>query len=426
MSSRTVAILLLVFAVLIAVAIFQTRRGAGTPEAGLAVGNPLWPGLEVNRAAEVEVSTASSTVRLARKEERWVVSTLYGYPADFARLARMLRELADAKAADVIREGEAYAKDYGMDAESPVVRVAIRDSQGNAMARAALGAVKAPGDEEGFVRFPLGRYVRPDDGPIVLVEGSLEYSARSEDWIERELLNVPAREIESVSVTVSNESYTLRVVGAGQYELEPIREGEQLDIGAASRLAGALQYLRCESVADPAAGSEKVGFQEPSVARFKTRDGFEYTAQVSETPAPDGQRYLRLQVAYHPPPEPTREQVAADFPEEPPAEGPEATNEPAAKAEKAPKREEKIEQEFARRMEEYQKQRVEQERRAEELRARLSGWTFVVRDYVTEALTMPREKLVRAKEPEKKPEESQAGAESGPESAAPAKERTES
>jgi hypothetical protein len=55
----------------------------------------------------------------------------------------------------------------------------------------------------------------------------------------------------------------------------------------------------------------------PGTYEATDKEGFTYTATIGAKDEASGQLYARLHVAYTPPAEPTREEIAADIPEAP-------------------------------------------------------------------------------------------------------------
>ncbi|MBP7831018.1 MAG: DUF4340 domain-containing protein [Kiritimatiellae bacterium] len=354
MSLRTIVVLLIILAVLVGVAVWQ---GGRRPEAaGAAPGAPVLPDLDVNAIHRIEISAAGSTAVVERLEGRWVVPTRYGYSADFDKVVEALRGLSELEIGQVIRDADQYPAEFGLADDSPAVRVALHGAAENPVTL-TLGGAKQEGGRDGFPGYDTGRYLRTPAGAVALVGDPLrDWTAASDDWIRKNLLSLPADEIEQISVSVSNTEYTLLVKGAGQFEVAGAAEGEAAEPGAASRLEKAFQYLRCETVVDPAAEAIQ-SFEVLAQCVVRTRDRREYTLQVGG-PAPDGGRYLRIGAAYIEPSEPTEEDGAA--------------------ARKAVK----------------------------EQTAAWKDWTFVVPGHVAETLTLPRESVVKkATAPEKPGEE---------------------
>src|SRR5690606_14170101 len=127
------------------------------------------------------------------------------------------------------------------------------------------------------------------------------FSARSEDWIENALLNVPSTDASEVTVAGTNGTYTLRVKGADSYEIDGVAADEEIDKNNAGRLARSFQYLNSTTIANPELEDDETGLDAPSTCTLRARDGSTYQAMIGGTAADGNSRYARLTVAYQPP-----------------------------------------------------------------------------------------------------------------------------
>lgn len=348
MSLRTLIILAAVLLALAGIAYLQSSRNEpGAAPGGLAPGEKVFPGLDVNQAARVEIATSASTVTVARKDGRWVVATLHDYPASFQQVAESLRGLADMAVGQVVRDGQNYPEEFGLGLTNTVARVRVLDGAGAELAALALGSVQAPPGGMGVGAPGMSRYLRAGDGPVVLVEGATDLGGGNDRWISRDLVQVNPADVAEVSVRTASDSYTLGVQD-GAYEMKGLKKNQEVADDAASRLAAALQYFSFVTVADPGLADEAAGLDQPSVLEMKTKSGFTYTVKLGGK-TPDGStRYARIGAAWEKP---------ADFSGD----------------------------------------MAEPEKALAELRRKLDPWTFLVSVYTADSMTPSRESLVREK-----------------------------
>jgi hypothetical protein len=249
-----------------------------------------------------------------------------------------------------------------------------------------------------------GRYVRVGDGPVVLVDESLrDFSADPMDWVDRNLVSVSSREVVRATVSMSNQTYSVQATGNNQFALEDLKEGEEPDTASARSLANALSYLSFQDVADPRQDDEEYGFgRDEGVASLtlETTNGTVYTASVSEEAADENSRYVRFSVDFEPPPPPTRADAEKRVPDQEPAEG-EEEEEAETKS-----REERVEEELDRLLTAFQDRVKQAQEEAFALDEKIGTWTYAVANYTCNSMTLPREKLVKEKEPE---EDEEAG-----------------
>ncbi len=362
-------------------------KGGGRPPASRIAGDKLLPDLDLARVERVVVSFAGQTAVLERGAAGWAVSSLFGYPADFPRLRDSLAELIEVKGGSVVRGGTDSLADFGLATDATTV--ALFDSSGADLASVSLGRPRGGGASR-----PGGRYLRVGDGPVVLLKEDLaRFSANSDEWIDKKVLEVNSPLTRRIKITLPEASYTLDISGENEYRLEDQKENEKINHGSAARLARALQALRCLTVADPALPDAELGLDHPSSCTLEAKDGFAYTVLVGGASADPAGRYARVSVSYSPPPPPTREEVAASLPLEKKATPSEQTG--AASGSPSPDR---LEAAYAERLKAHEDSCAQEGKRAAELQAKLSKWTFVIPAHAAETLTLAREKLLLAEE----------------------------
>jgi hypothetical protein len=382
MSKKSLITLLLLLIVAAGAAVFLKNRER-TPSAG-AAGEALLPSLDLAKVGKVTASFAGQTAVLERGEIGWAVATLFGYPADFPRLRQALIELTEIKTGSIVRGGMESPADFGLLTDATTVT--FFDASDAPLATVSLGRSRegAPSRAGG------GRYLRVGDGPVVLVKEDLrQFSVKSDEWIDKKVLEANSPLAREIKVTLPESSYTLKIAGENSFELEGLTQDEKINNGSASRLTRALQSFRCLTVADPAKSGAELGFDKASSYELKTSDGFTYTALIGgSSDAPAG-RYARVSVAYVRPPPPTREEVAASLPPEEAASPSDQTG-----AVSGPTPSDRVEVASAERLQAFAASSAEGEKKAAELKARVEKWTFVIPAQAAETLTMPREKLL--------------------------------
>lgn len=364
-------------------------------------GDPLFPGLDINAVRHIVIEQPDGKVIVSRpsEEDIWRVESLYGYPADFPALAGFLRKVKELEVGQVVRGGEDFRAELGLapaagEERAPTV-LTLETADGLRLASLEAGSArtKSMPDRPGG-GYPDGRYVQAGHGPVVLIAEQLSrLDADPAGWIQRQLLEVSASAIQRVSVQGPQTNCTITVLGRGQYELDPPPAAErEIDTSRAGRLARALQYLRCATVADPGRQAESMGLDEPRRLTFVTDRGFTYELSLGQPPE-DEACYARLSVSYEPPPGPTRENVIAALPD--PKTGGEAQEPDTADS-----REARVEETLLQQQEQYEA-RVQQARtELEKLQERFAGWTYVLDSHACQSLYVSCQDLVQEPAPE--------------------------
>lgn len=270
MSRRRFFTLLLVAILGIGSALYLSSRRNRTPE---LTGAPLFPSLAAAIADVDSVSirrgSATPGVALRRNGAAWSVSERDGYPADTAKLRRLLLSLADAR---VVEEKTANPANYAViGVEDPTAPGATSTEVSftvNAAAKPASRAViigKSAGE---------GSYVRlVGAARSELVAPGISVEADPHDWIDPRLLDVPLAMITALEIhPAAGPGYVLRRArpDTTEFTLTAVPPGRTaLGSNALAPAATAFADLTVEDVA-PAA---TVDFSKPATATLSLSDG---------------------------------------------------------------------------------------------------------------------------------------------------------
>ena len=266
MSGKKLIGMAVALAVLAGIAIMQ--RGASKKNAPKTDSNTtLFQGLELNSVTGIQIFQGSEThrmgpqVSLAKKEGKWLVESLYDYPADFGKLADALRAAEDVKTGNPVRSTHVDAAEYGFDKAKTVVL----KSGGKEAVKLEIGAQREASKEAGWAN---QHFVRKDGAPdVYLVDYDFRpFSTNSADWIDTDLMNVASSDIVSVKTADAELKED-----AGKWTLTGLNEEtEEFQPSEANKLRSALQYLNCASVADPEKSDADLGFDHPTVYTAST------------------------------------------------------------------------------------------------------------------------------------------------------------
>lgn len=202
----------------------------------------------VNDVARVELTSASGSTTLQRRDADWTVATSDGYPADFERVKQLVLTLAEMQ---IIEPKTRVAERYGrigvksVDFEdSRAVRVDLADADGTPLTSLLVGDAREGGGAP-------ARYVRrPEAEQSYLVTARFDYHAEDRDWMDRSILDIQPERIQRVSIAPDEgPAYTLARDAEGQLALNDIPEGMRERSGATTSSIGSfLAGLRFDSV----------------------------------------------------------------------------------------------------------------------------------------------------------------------------------
>jgi hypothetical protein len=282
MKAKQLIIMAAALAVLAGIAIIQQR--GGRKYAPLVKQDAtLFQGLELNTIDGVDVFQGPEKAGLAKKGGIWVVDSLYGYPADFGKLADALRAAAEVKTGRPVRSANVDAAEYGFDDAKTVVLKA----GGQDVLKLEVGAQREASDAAGWAN---QHFIRKDGSTeVYLVDYDFRpFATDSDSWIDKELLNVSSSDIVSVKtadVELKEDAGKWTLIGLDE-------EAEELQSSEAGKLRSALQYLNCTSVADPEKSDADLGFAD-AVTYTASTTNQTYTVTVGGEA--DGGRYVRFE-----------------------------------------------------------------------------------------------------------------------------------
>ena len=268
MNSKKLIGMAIALAVLAGIALMQNKGGKKHRPAKAESEATLLQGIDLNKIDGVVISKGADAAKLAKKEGKWVVESLYDYPADFKKLADALQAAAEVKMGSAVRASNIEASEYGLDSAKTIVV----KSGGKESAKVEVGARRDA--TSGWANQHFIRKAGSDG--IYLVDYDFRpFTEASDDWIDTELLNVSSSDIVSVKVGgVELNSASNEWVLADLNE-----ETEEYESSEANKLRMALQHLNCTSVADPAKSDADLGFTNAVVYTASTTNK-SYTVSV--------------------------------------------------------------------------------------------------------------------------------------------------
>lgn len=412
MSAKSLGTLALVLMVLVAIAWLQSRRG-GQPVGDdvVTVGSPVLVDVDINEIRSVTIQRGEEKTRIGLHEDHWVVESLYDYPVDFQKFAGFLRKMSGLDVGQVVPDGVDFLDEFGLvvgsATEAPTV-IGLAGGSGDELVRLSLGAERSGRpDPNGFGGFPSGRYLRVGEGPVLLVdEVFADVRATGSDWILKELLRVQPADVRALTVSLSNETYTVQVLGDNQFEVEGCAEDEEVDTSVCARVGRALQNVRCTGIVDPELADEELGFDAPASLKVQAKDGVTYEVFLGAMSENGQSRFARFAVGVEAPPEPTREQAEELVKSREAEVVPEGEDvAPQAEGDRVAK----IDSELGQLLSDHTARVEALENKVAELNAVLEGWTYELPSYSADSMCLPRSQVVK-KKPEADPQPSEAGA----------------
>lgn len=296
MSKKTLWVLVIVLAGLSAAVWWSGRREAAPAGPAASGSGRLLPAVDLNAIRAIVFENGASTARLAKVDGVWSVAELDGYPADFSRLRDLLRSIDETENAQLAEEGAAHLAEYGLavGAEPAPLRIALEHDQGTTVL--SLGKPRESRRTADYWGPPAGRYVRVDEGPVLLIKEDLRGAdADPAQWWDRRLLDVPLESIRKVELGGGEHPLAVARDTNGVFALAGAAAGEEIDASAANRLFGALRNLRAEKIL--ASEENDAAFANAGSYVAET-EGATYRIQIGEAQADQGGgRPVKIEVA---------------------------------------------------------------------------------------------------------------------------------
>lgn len=280
MNSRSFIVLVTVVLAMVALLYWQSSND--TPE---EVEPAILPGLAavLNEVERVTVIGAGNETlaTLERGDRYWTVAERGGYRADVGRIRKNLTALAEAriveyKTADPalhtrlgveeLADPAAAGKEFFIATPSGAFRLIV----GNSGTRGGTAYVR-----------------RPDDAQSFLISADLDPGDDTADWLLRDLLDIDAERIHSVTIT-HPDGEVLRIAkptpDTSEFTVADMPEGRELQYATIlNSLTGLLTDLTLDDVAvDAGPVDEDSDESTPVGARFETFDGLVVDATVHE------------------------------------------------------------------------------------------------------------------------------------------------
>ncbi len=239
-----------------------------TPDAFVDRGEPFFPGFEnPNEASSLEViefdgeRAEARPFKVTNRSGLWTIPSHHDYPADGEeQLAKTAAGLIGIRKEDVrsgnVADHEAFGVVDPLDEAVTSLkgrgqRVTIRGESDQVLADLIVGEELE--DRPGF------HFVRlPDQKRVYVTKLDFEISSDFEDWIEKDLLKVDRGAIEEIVLkdysidertfmVEQRDTVTLRKKG-GEWTLDRVPAGKEVDTGVVNTLLGALDDLKIVGV----------------------------------------------------------------------------------------------------------------------------------------------------------------------------------
>jgi len=232
-------------------------------------GKALLPTLanELDSVAELRVRKggAAPSVTVHKKGDQWTVAERGDYPADVAKLRKLLVALGDAK---IVEEKTSNPANFSI--------IGLEDPAKAGATGAEVTVVARDGSHAVIIGNPIGQgdFARlSGDNQSVIVEPAISVETEPRLWIDGRLLDMPAASIQSIAVKpAGGAGYVVRRLKPKEdnFELEGTPLGRK---AADSRVLAPSPSLLSALTADDVANAGEIDFSRPTEAVLTWSDG---------------------------------------------------------------------------------------------------------------------------------------------------------
>ncbi|ODS33033.1 MAG: hypothetical protein SCARUB_01852 [Candidatus Scalindua rubra] len=272
MSNRKLIILGIITACMIVWAVVQSHI-SNRPKTKTEKSAYLIQGLDPAKIDSILLGTGENKVTLKRIGGRFAVTNKYNYPAEPNDINNLITSCLDIKTQELYTDNPSNHKDLGVTEEDAKYIVKFLKPDSDILAGVIVGKSKEQG---------RGTFVR-------LIPGNKVYVTLERPWIKdqamnyinRELVSVDRKNIESVTVSSSDETYTLKTKDDGEdIILKNHPPGKKLKDNDYENVFTALNDLRFEDVMKLNAANEELVFNRNFICRLK--DSTVYTIKIAQ------------------------------------------------------------------------------------------------------------------------------------------------
>ncbi|OQY06612.1 MAG: hypothetical protein B6I25_03595 [Planctomycetales bacterium 4572_13] len=286
MSSKKLAVLGMIAALMVGWAILQNRIGQTVNTADFS-SSALIEGLQIEVVAGITMTSekGEKTTTLNRKDGVFVVADKDDYPADVAAVNALFNGCLDIRTREKTTDNPNNHADLKVTPETARSVVSFTDADGGQI----VALVLSPSNEKGeaFAR-------RLSETAVYSIQHSPQINTDPMDFVDTQLFQVPQDQLSSVAVRTPEGSYILTVSDDGaEIELKDMPAGKQYKETVYKSVFGALNSLRFDDVIH--AGNVSQEFQFNFLYTCKLKDKTVYKLMLTKK---DGEIYAKVLADY--------------------------------------------------------------------------------------------------------------------------------
>jgi len=193
MKKKSIFILLIIFAALVAVAIIVEGPMSNRDKKKAAKESILFPGFDADQVSSVEITTPERNVKLSRENDSWVVATADNYSAAPEAIEEMMEAVKDLKLNRIASKSAEKYSQFRVDEAG--VEVKMLGAGEDVLAHFIVGK---PGPD-----YVFSTYIRKADREeVLLVDGSVRtaFDKGSRGWRDRTIMKFDPTQVQRLTL----------------------------------------------------------------------------------------------------------------------------------------------------------------------------------------------------------------------------------
>lgn len=292
MKRNQLALVLILLVALGGVALFLRSRSSASWSSSATESSEKILSFPLNDVARLTIKTGGAELNLVKKEGTWSVLERADYPADFGKVAGLLRKLWELRAAQDVKAGHSQLGrlqllEPGSDPNSGTL-IDLKDGSAKPLGSLLLGKKQSQTSTQPFGGGALarGRYaMSPNhaDRVYLVSESFDEVQSKPELWLNRDFLKMENAKSIALAGIAPTMNWTIsRETPSGPWTLLATKPGEELDSTKANTLSSYAASPSFVDVLSPDAPPAETGLDKPSTLTIETFDGFDYELRIGK------------------------------------------------------------------------------------------------------------------------------------------------
>jgi hypothetical protein len=292
MKRNQLALILVLLAALGGVALLLRSRDSASWSSSAAGSSEKILSFPLNDVSRVTIKTSGTELNLVKQEGTWRVAERADYPADFGKVAGLLRKLWELRATQDVKAGPSQLGrlellEPGSTSDSGTL-IELTDGSAKPLGSLLLGKKQNQMSNRSFgdVSISVGRYVMSPahaERVYLVAETFDEVQPKPDLWISRDFLKVENPKSIALAGAAPGMNWKVsRQTVTGPWTLLEAKPGEEPDSTKFNTVTSYLANLGFADVLKADALPAETGLDKPSTLTIETFDGFDYLLRIGK------------------------------------------------------------------------------------------------------------------------------------------------